>query len=74
MRHRSCSRSYPLWHPRKCLSERSHLVQAWDVVGEQVAHDKPHGKALPARRAGLVPPPQLGQHLRDPPALYGGAV
>ena len=58
-------------HYRKRLPERSNLVQAWDVVGKEVAHDKPHGKALPARRAGLVPPPQLGQHLRDSPTLYG---
>ncbi len=53
------------------LPARSHLVQARDVVGKEVAHDKPNSKAFPARRTGLIPPPELGQHLRDPPTLYG---
>ena len=49
----------------------AHFVQARDVVRQQVADDQAHGKALPARAPRLIPPPQLGQHLRDAAALDG---
>lgn len=52
----------------------THLIQAGDIVGQQVPHNEPHGKALPARRVGLVPPPHLDQHLGQPPTLHRGAV